>query len=175
MSVEPAKSYLLQVTAKNAQTTLEVVVLKIQCKSNNTPNVFQINVKKSTKSWQRKEHVLTALLMRELVQTKGHVQFQHVVIEPDDFSQMPLSNNAQILPEQPQTAKLAALIHAHWEKNCWRMECVKPAPTTREPLQMEETAEHTLVKQTRSASLTELANSAHHSKFQMMLLLHANR
>jgi hypothetical protein len=50
MSVEPAKSYLLQVTAKNAQTTLEVVVLKIQCKSNNTPNVFQINVKKSTKS-----------------------------------------------------------------------------------------------------------------------------
>lgn len=57
--------------------------------------------------------MLTALLMRELVQTKGHVQFQHVVIEPDDFSQMPLSNNAQILPEQPQTAKLAALIHAH--------------------------------------------------------------
>ena len=50
MSVELVKSYLFQVAAKNAQTSQEVVVLKILCKSNNSPNVSQINVKKSTKS-----------------------------------------------------------------------------------------------------------------------------
>jgi len=50
MSVEPVKNYLLLVTAKNAQTSPEVEELKRQCKSNNIPNVYQTNVKKSTKS-----------------------------------------------------------------------------------------------------------------------------
>lgn len=109
MYVDKEKSSSDQVTARNAQTGPEEMANN---RSNSTLNAFQISAQETNTSL-RKEIAATVDHMRRLMTPRRSATSQHAVIEPESFSKMLLSRNAQHTLELLLIAEHALLTHAH--------------------------------------------------------------